>query len=262
MRNVRMASVRPLVRYVDRDQAVVETHLRYSDPLEAGDPHPLPDDVEVLIEVRNANGFVDEHRTRAPIKNHASVVRFDLVHPHRWWPAGMGEQALYDFNVHVYVEGRCIDTRSTTIGLASVRPADVNDRHVLMVNGQAYAFQSIMAIDRIDERKLLPLGGNSLVIVRDHYGPDVLYNAADRAGILIVQCVPIHPDATPEADVVAQVDRLSAHPCLAGWFVGHQGGLTDQVAQRLSSLDPAHVVFRGIEAIEQLVGEGEAPSAA
>ena len=97
---------------------------------------------------------------------------------------------------------------------------------------------------RIDERHLLPATGDSLMLVRDHYGTDLLYQAADRAGILTLQCVPIHPLGEPERDVDDQIDRLAAHPSLAGYYVGHLGQLSDELARRIRALDPTRTVFR------------------
>ena len=85
-----------------------------------------------------------------------------------------------------------------------------------------------------------------LVLIRGHYGPDVLYDAADRAGILMVQAVPIHPQGQPESEMADQVDRLLSHPSLAGWFVGHLGFMTERIAYCVSSLDPTRNVFRAI----------------
>src|SRR5690606_12906808 len=85
---------------------------------------------------------------------------------------------------------------------------------------------------------------NSLLIVRDHYGTDLLYDAADRAGILMVQCVPIHPSGEPERDVAVEISRLAGHPSLAGWYVGHLGNLSDRLAAAIRTLDPPHTIFR------------------
>ena len=98
-------------------------------------------------------------------------------------------------------------------------------------------------VDKIDEHSLLPATGDSLLLVRDHFGAEVLYEAADRAGILLVQCVPIDAEGKLELSVAEQVDRLASHPSLAGYFVGHLGKLTGKVAEALKLLDPTRSVF-------------------
>lgn len=243
-----MISVRPLVRYVDQDQAVIDTHLVTAPVWPAGDQASDPV-VTVLQEINGSDGFHDESVTRLSLTNGAGSVRLDMVHPDRWWPAGMGEQPLYELTVSLIVDEQIVDKRKVTMGLTSVRRScTVADGAgpALLVNGQVYNIQTVIVVDRVDENHLLPVTGDSVVLVRDHYGPDVLYHAADRAGILLVQCVPIHPQATPEADVAAQIDRLVLHPSLAGWFVGHLGRISDDVARQIKALDPTHTVFRKI----------------
>lgn len=249
-RAVRIRAVRPLVRYVDEDQAVIDTHLIAASMLPGADAEPdaLPPNplVDVVLEIDGADGFHDEGRTRVRLVDGHAAMRFEMVRPQRWWPAGMGEQPLYDFTVHVLHRDDEIEQRKITLGLTSVR-RDRVDQHgdvAFLVNGQVCNIRHVITVDRVDERHLLPVTGTSLLLVRDHYGPDVLYDAADRAGILLVQCIPIHPDGTPEVDVQAQVDRLSPHPSLAGWFVGHLGQISDTIAQQIATLDPTRTVFR------------------
>jgi beta-galactosidase/beta-glucuronidase len=243
-----LTSLRPLVRYVDEDQAVIDAHLAAAFvPDESCPPNPV---VDVVAEINGADGFHDEGHTRLRLVNGAASMRFEVVHPQRWWPAGMGEQPLYELTVHVISHDDLLDKKSVTFGLTSVRrdanraALEAGREMLLLVNGQECDIASVIVVDRADERALLPATGRSLLLVRDYYGPDLLYDAADRAGILLVQCIPIHPDGRPEVDVEAQVDRLSAHPSLAGWFVGHLGQISDEVAKRIAELDPTRSVFR------------------
>lgn len=250
-RPVRLSSVRPLVRYVDEEQAVIDTHLSAAPALPEDDMPPNPE-VDVNVEINGSDGFHDEGETRLRLVDGSAAMRFEVVQPQRWWPAGMGEQSLYELTVNIVVRDELIDQRSVTIGLTSVRPDRLNAREsgddavALLVNGQMCDIRSIVVMDRVDERALLPVTGTSLLLVRDHYGPDVLYDAADRAGILLVQCIPIHARGTPEVDVAAQIDRLSTHPSLAGWFVGTAGPVGNEVARRIEALDPARTVFRDL----------------
>jgi len=165
------------------------------------------------------------------------------------WPACMdGDQSLYDVTVKLMVDGRYVDQRTATIGLTSVRrPATHGDR-TLFINGRECPINDVLSIDLKDEEGLLPVGGDAIVIVRGHWGPDVLYDAADRAGLLIIQCVPIHPEGRFEVDVVHAVDRLVRHPSLAGWYVGHLGSIRERMAYCLRSLDPTRQVFRDMPA--------------
>lgn len=252
-RPVRLSSVRPLVRYVDQDQAVIDTHLFAAPPLpeDGQPPNPL---VDVNVEINGSDGFHDEGETQLRLVNGTASMRFEVIQPQRWWPAGMGEQPLYELTVNLVMKDELIDQRKITIGLTSVRPdaPTAEDALALLVNGQVCEIRSVLVMDRIDERALLPVTGTSLLLVRDHYGPDMLYEAADRAGILLVQCIPVHPGGMPGVDVAAQVDRLSPHPSLAGWFVGHLGQLSDEVARQIEALDPTRTVFRELPAATEL----------
>ncbi|MEE9212658.1 MAG: hypothetical protein V3U29_08400 [Phycisphaeraceae bacterium] len=246
---VRLASVRPLVRYVDEDQAVIETHLSTRPQVPTEPTDDVPRDVEVLIEINGSDGFHDEGSTPVQLEDGHGAVLFEMVQPQRWWPAGMGDQQLYELSISLVVRNVLADTHKTTLGLTSVRVPKPDTPHTpdaspyLLVNGRVCDIHSVVSIDAADEQKMLPVAGDSLIIVRGHYGPDVLYDAADRAGILLIQCVPIHPDGTPEAEVQAHVDRLARHPSLAGWCVGHLGQVAQSIAHTIKSLDPTHSVF-------------------
>ncbi len=252
---VRLASLRPVVRYVDAELAVVDLKLTLTDPLPHHPRTNKPAHAELLVEVRSTDSFVDEQRLPLHITGVAGAARLEIVKPLRWWPAGMGDQPLHELEVGLLINDDLTDLRSLSFGLTSVRqPKSVYDApptdRVLVVNGQPCNFSAIVPVDEINEKKLLPVTGDALLLVRDHYGPDVLYNAADRAGILLVQSVPIHPEGHPELDVDAQVNRLTAHPSLAGWFVGHLGRVSDVMAKTLQDLDPNHQVFRKLPGVK------------
>lgn len=248
----RLASIRPLVRYVDEGVAVIDVQLAVTPPL----PMPAamrsagcPEALRVALEVQGPDGFMDEQTSHIQLKDHTGTARLQVVQPQRWWPAGMGEQSLYTIRVTVMTTaGDFIDSRTLSIGFTSIRHAQDHAPTAhpidLLINGQECPIEAIVPIDLVHEKRLLPVRGQSVLLVRGHYGPDVLYEAADRAGILLIQCVPLDPEGTPEADVPSEVDRLSSHPSLAGWFVGHLGEMSSRIERRLRNLDPTHNVFR------------------
>ena len=80
---VRLDGIRPLVRYVDEDQAVIDTHFSIL-PTLPGDHDSL---VEVQLQINGADGFEDEGRTKLQLVNGSGSVRFNIVRPQRWWPA-------------------------------------------------------------------------------------------------------------------------------------------------------------------------------
>lgn len=246
--SLHLLSARPLVRYVDKDQAVIDTHLRF---VARPDQTPTPTNevnctVDLHIELSGSDGFFDEGSTRVPIKHGRAAVRFDVASPERWWPAGMGEQPLYDMAITFDGSDEKIDTRSFSLGLTSVRPDRTSTRRrkpSLLVNGRQCEIENVVPVDTFHENCLLPVTGTSLILVRDHYGPDLLYDAADRAGIMLIQAVPIDPRGNPIAQLKEQVARLSAHPSLVGYHVGNLGSLQQRAASRLHRLDPTRPVF-------------------
>lgn len=252
VRPVKIESVRPLVRYVDGEQAVVDTHITTLPLLPEGGPHRTADHpvVYVMAELDGSDGYHDEGCGRLILKQQGGRFeggfRFGVEMPRRWWPAGMGEQPLYTLSVSLIVGDEVADERKVQLGLASVRRGRVLGDNLppsLLVNGRICEVVEVVVVDRIDENHLLPANGESLLLVRDHFGNEKLYHAADLAGVLAVQAVPIDPAGDPSRQVSEQVARLAGHPSLAGYYVGHLGGLIESVADQLKALDPTRAVF-------------------
>jgi len=242
---LKLSSVRPLVRYVDEDQAVIDTHFNTAGSIPKATAG-FTGEADVHVTIQGFDGFHDEGQTRTPVRNGEGSVRFEVVCPQRWWPAGMGDQPLYSLTLRLVHRDSIVDQSTVTFGLTSVRRDknnDAQDTPRFLVNGQHCRIQNVIMVDRVDENTLLPATGDSLLMVRDHYGPELLYEAADRAGVLLIQSVPISAQGKPSEEVAKEVDRLAAHPCLAGWFVGHLGEVRDKVCQRIKTLDPTHSVF-------------------
>jgi len=249
---VKIDSVRPLVRYVDDQQAVIDTYITTHAALPGDTGHRTADEpmAYVMAEIDGADGFHDEGCGRLLLKNCGSRLeggfRFGIDEPRRWWPAGLGDQPMYDLTVRIIVGEEVTDEAKLKIGLASIRQGRVLGKDLppsLLVNGKICEIVEVVTVDRIDENQLLPANGESVLLVRDHYGADVLYQAADLAGILAVQAVPIDPSGDPTRQVREQVDRLTAHPSLAGYYIGHLGAIKDTVAACLKKLDPTRGVF-------------------
>ena len=233
--------MRPLVRYVDKEQAVIDAVFTVTNTeLLAGDA------IEIHIQLTGPKGRVYVHQSTVQLENDTGVVRFSIGDPLRWWPATLGEQSLYQMIVTILAGDAAIDTWKTTLGMTSVRKPSRGKGSPLLVNGRTYDIQEIIAVDEADENSVLPVAGDCLLLIRDHFGPDVLYEAADRAGILLVQSVPMSHVSEPPVHVRREVDRLSAHPCLAGWLVGKKGRRADRIANRVHTLDPTRTVFRGL----------------
>ena len=243
----RLAALQPLVRYVDQQRAVIEVRFGLRSPLDEPGTTPAPRAVSVRLTVRDEAGYYDQGTATVPIRERRGSLRFEIDTPRRWWPAGMGEQALYDLTLELTDGDEADAGQTVTFGLTSVRRDRVlGERFApsLLVNGSICDYHSVLHVDQVHEGQLLPAAGETLLLVRDHIGSEPLYEAADRVGLLLIQCVPLHPEADVDRAVAHQIDRLVAHPSLAGYFVGHWGSLSDRVAEVLRQQDPTRSVFR------------------
>jgi hypothetical protein len=266
-------SVRPLVRYVDEKVAVIETHVvlaaqdAVKEPKKTRKRAPL---ITLYIRMVGPGGRDYQHRTVLKTKQNMGVARFDMMDPDRWWPAGLGDQSLYRLTFAMLVKDEVVDTWQCTIGLTSVRSAGLGGMDtdplpapqepsdslaewlgsttqghaMLLINGREYPVHSIIPVNPHDENRVLPVGGDSLLLVNNHFGFDLLYEAADRAGVLLVQSIPLAGNDPPAWDVHTEVDRLVRHPSLAGWYVAEESPIGDRIASEVHQLDPTRRVFR------------------
>ena len=244
--DLRLASVTPQIRYVDKDRAIVDVMFSVT-PIDPTDPQFDPSaKIEVLLDIDGADGFHDEGRAHVTLNNALGCVRFEIVHPQRWWPANMGDQPLYELTMGILIDQIITDSNGVLFGLSSVRQDSFTQLSLdptLLVNGEVCDIESIVIVDEYEDQSLLPNTGGSLLVVRDHYGPEVLYEAADRAGILMIQCVPdLEPDMT-DNEIIDSIQRITPHPSLAGWYVGNHGENAEQIAQRIRKIDPTHTIF-------------------
>ncbi len=234
-------SVRPLVRYVDEDQAVIDVAFQVG-----GNDQADMDLMEVHINLVGPRKRIFIHQTSAELHNGDGEIHFSIGEPQRWWPSGMGEQELYKFTLTLLADDKAVDKMTSTLGMTSVRTPKGDPQSTLLVNGRQYDYQSVVSITPDDEKHILPIGGDSLLVVQDHFGSDVLFDAADRAGILVIQSVPLSRNVAGGSQVRQQVDRLAAHPSLAGWLVNDHCRTGDQIVDRLHALDPTRFIFRDL----------------
>ncbi|WP_432797220.1 hypothetical protein [Poriferisphaera sp. WC338] len=242
--DLRLTSVSPLVRYVDKDRAILDVKFTVA-PMIPSAANATNRTVEILIDVDGSDGFHDEGKSHVKLQDGVGLVRFELIQPQRWWPANMGEQPLYELTLGLLVDQIITDSASIMFGLSSVREDQFTQMSLdptLLVNGEVCDIESVVVVDQLDEQQLLPANGGSLLIVRDHFGPDVLYEAADRAGILLIQCIPVNP-TEDDTIILDNIQRITPHPSLAGWFIGHLGDITQQIESQIRNIDPTHTIF-------------------
>ncbi|MFZ8876784.1 MAG: hypothetical protein ACO3QE_03675 [Ilumatobacteraceae bacterium] len=159
----------------------------------------------------------------------------DLPEPGLWWPRILGDQPLIDIGVEIRVDGEPSDSALRRVGLRHI----AWDGPICSVNGERLFIKgaNVLPVD-IDTdssadldpaersahlvRRALDIGLEALR-VHNHVAHPALYGEADRAGLLILQDIPL-PDASLRharnavtSRVRDLVDSLGHHPSIASW---------------------------------------------
>ena len=170
----------------------------------------------------------------------------DVPRPRLWWPRALGDQPLYDVTVEVVVDGRVSDVRSWRTGLRRVTLDDfvcrVNGERLFLkglavgptrlLAGEATAEEVAADVDRAVE------AGLDLLRVHGHVARPELYAAADAAGILLWQDLPLQWGLRRSAKGPARrlaraaVDLLAHHPSIAVWCAHHEPWVGDPATAR------------------------------
>lgn len=186
-----------------------------------------------------------DHRHEQPLAAGSNRVRWTVVveQPALWWPRMLGDQPLHDLEVAIHVpDGETApgndpvasDVRHATVGFRTVAMRNwifsVNGERLFLKGASmlptrqdlAAASPAEVAAD-VDRAVAL---GLDLLRVHAHIARPELYEAADRAGILLWQDLPLQGgyNRSVRRQAIAQaraaVDLLGHHPSLALWC-GH-----------------------------------------
>jgi beta-mannosidase len=251
---VRISSLRVLCAEANEERAVVS----FRAVLDAAEGGPA------LVCTRVGGTDQERQQTLAAGENRIEWT-VSVEQPDLWWPHALGAQALHDVCVDVWAgppgrEGPS-DSRTLRIGLRQVRMK----KWVLHVNGERLfvkgsnqgptrmALAEATAGDCRRDVALAREAGLDLLRVHAHVARPELYEAADEAGLLLWQDMPlqwgyargIRKQAVRQAR--AAVDLLGHHPSVALWC-GHNeplaidvepGVLEDPTARRRVALRAA-----------------------
>lgn len=158
-----------------------------------------------------------------------------VMKPRLWWPHSLGDQPLYEVGVAIRGEDSEVsDRRHWRTGLRTVSVEDlqfkVNGRKLftkgISIGPQDRFLGSVNPAVIGQDVRAAAAAGLDLIRVHGHIGRPELYTAADEAGMLVWQDLPlvgVHSTrARKSARVVARsaVDELGAHPSVAVWC-GH-----------------------------------------
>jgi len=190
----------------------------------------------------------------------ATVLEWDvsIADPSLWWPWELGDQPLYRVAVSVEVEGSISGISERTVGLRQLRMKN----YVLWVNGErlfakgadlwpttalpADATAELIAGD-IERAKDL---GLNLLRVESHIGRPELYEAADRAGMMLWQDLPMRGEVKRSIQSIAidaahrVVDDLGSHPSIVVWCAHYDPTGTSTGRHPLTAVPSRRTVFR------------------
>lgn len=167
----------------------------------------------------------------------------ELEDPELWWPAGLGEQVLYNFRVKV-IGGGGMDEKSIRFGIREIELVqevdDFGESFFFRVNGLPVFMKGanyipqdnfLPRVDSLRYKKLFQsVVDANMNMLRvwggGFYENDIFYELCDEHGILVWQdfmfACNMYPGDSAFSENVKQealdnVSRLSNHPCIALW---------------------------------------------
>ncbi len=206
--------------------------------------------LEVLVRVCYKGNIL--HEARDILNADRLSLSLPIKNPQRWWPAGMGEQPLYEVTVDVLTGRVCHEHISRRIGLREFRMEDAVEQEVpsrrFFVNGQPMFLKGaswmpadlyVARLTRVEYARLIKAAAvanmNCLRVWGGGvYENEAFYDLCDEYGICVWQdmmlCGAHSEKPGPAAlaacgrEVAGAVQRLRHHPCVVLWCCGDGGG--------------------------------------
>ncbi len=187
---------------------------------------------------------VDGRSQTIPIKQAQASTRFTLEKPQLWWPAGYGEQPLYELKVALLHNGREVDQKTTRFALRKlelVQEKDewgesfyfkINDVPIFCKGAnwipsdsflprvKADTYRTLLQMARDANMNMIRIWGGGI------YEQEIFYDLCDELGLLVWQdfmfaCggYPEHEDFQKNVatEIEHVVKRLRNHACIAIW---------------------------------------------
>ncbi len=213
------------LRVLCRDADARRAHLRIATRLDS--------DRFTAVTVRTFLDGVQVDEQQPLIASGGNDVEWtvDVRDPALWWPRALGDQPLCDVVVEVIVDGEVSDRRRRRTGFRQISWDDwictVNGERLFLKGANvlptaAMPANATSAAVRADVDAAVELGLDALR-VHGHIADRPLYDAADEAGILVLQDFPLqwgHARSVRQQAVrqaAAAVDVLGHHPSIALW---------------------------------------------
>ena len=182
--------------------------------------------MEVLARICYKGNTLYEARDILATDQYAQqTLRLTLRNAQYWWPAGMGEQPLYEILVDVYYERTCLEHLSRRVGICQVEverakdgtPRLVVNRHPTYIKAAQWIPPDLypVRLSRVEYARLVKasvVGNMNTLRVKDvsAYECDAFYDLCDEYGVLVWHDV-IEDEMSPN------IRRLRHHPSMALW---------------------------------------------
>lgn len=226
--------------------------------------------LEVLVRVCYKGNIL--HEAREILSKDRTALHLNIKNPQLWWPAGLGEQPLYEVTVDVLAGRTCHEHVSRRIGLRNFTQETSQSKgqtrrrffingHPLFLKGASWipADLYVGRLTRVEYARLVKAAAvanmNALRVWGGGvYESDSFYDLCDEYGLCVWQDLMLceaqseKPDAATlaafEREVRGTVQRLRHHPCLVLWSGGDGGGsgidaaFQQAAAKLMPALDP------------------------
>ena len=173
--------------------------------------------------------FDDERRVAKGLNDVNWSV--DIADPALWWPRSLGDQPLTEISIEVVVDDEVSDQWSRQTGLRVVAwnnwSCSVNGERLFLKGANLLPTRAAIGEATPDEMRrdieLATEAGLDALRVHGHIARPEIYDAADRAGMLLLQDFPlqwgyarsVRGQAVEQAR--AAVDMLGHHPSIIQW---------------------------------------------
>jgi beta-mannosidase len=226
--------------------------------------------LEVLVRVCYKGNIL--HEARDLLAKERATLRLNVKNPQLWWPAGLGEQPLYEVTVDILAGRSCLEHISRRIGLRqlSVEAGESGgapsyrfciNRHPLFLKGASWLPADLYAarLTRVEYARLIKAAAVANMNVLRVWGggvyeSDAFYDLCDEYGVCLWHDVVAREAREGEPggpgllarEAEQNVRRLRHHPSLIAWCGGSGaavGAIADADADRPCLPPTAHEPF-------------------
>jgi beta-mannosidase len=206
--------------------------------------------LEILVRVCYKGNIL--HEAREILAKEQTALHLTIKNPQLWWPAGLGEQPLYEVTVDILAGRTSHEHVSRRIGLRSfAEETGESNGHPFrrfLVNGHPVFLKGaswmpadlyVARLTRVEYARLVKAAAvANMNLLRvwggGVYESDAFYDLCDEYGICVWQDLMLteaqseKPDAEAlaafEREARQNIQRMRHHPCVVLWCGGDAGG--------------------------------------